>query len=56
MPTYDVRCLICNGTQELSRSMDDDSPLPLCCGMTMQRKWDSPLIKFNGRGFYSTGG
>jgi predicted nucleic acid-binding Zn ribbon protein len=35
-----------------------DTALPPCptCGETMSRVWSAPAVKFNGTGFYSTGG
>jgi len=53
MPMYDFKCLTCNITIEKA-----DRVLPPCphCGDTMNRVWDAPAVKFNGPGFYSTGG
>lgn len=53
MPNYDFKCLTCNIVEE-----KQDTALPPCpeCGETMARLWQAPAIKFNGSGFYSTGG
>ena len=53
MPNYDFKCLTCNLMLELQ-----DTALPPCptCGETMSRVWSAPAVKFNGTGFYSTGG
>jgi len=56
MPNVDYRCSICNAMFEISKSVDEESPAPICCGMSMNRIWTAVPIKFNGGGFYSTGG
>lgn len=50
---YDFKCETCNLVLETN-----DPALPPCttCGTTMIRIWSVPAIKFNGTGFYSTGG
>ena len=55
MPKYDYKCNECGGTQEIERSFGDSTE-PICCQITMTRVWSAPAIKFNGSGFYSTGG
>jgi putative FmdB family regulatory protein len=55
MPTYDYKCEACGGTQEVERSFGDNTE-PICCQATMSRVWSAPAVKFNGTGFYSTGG
>lgn len=55
MPKYDYKCNECGGTQEVDRSFGDNTE-PICCQTTMTRIWSAPAIKFNGTGFYSTGG
>ena len=53
MPLYDFKCETCNDVVELN---DSAPPGCMTCGMTMVRIWSAPAIKFNGTGFYSTGG
>jgi putative FmdB family regulatory protein len=55
MPNYDYKCDVCGGQQEVERSFGDDTQ-PVCCQTTMTRVWSAPAVKFNGTGFYSTGG
>ena len=53
MPNYDFKCDTCGSVLEVN----DPTPMPCTtCGMTMVRIWSAPAIKFNGSGFYSTGG
>jgi putative FmdB family regulatory protein len=53
MPLFDFKCNCCSDVIEVSENIP-----PACktCGETMQRIWSAPAIKFNGTGFYSTGG
>ena len=53
MPSYDFKCETCTTILET-----EDTALPPCpsCGINMIRIWSVPAIKFNGTGFYSTGG
>ncbi len=53
MPLYDFKCSACTEVQETNENIP-----PACgtCGETMHRIWSAPAIKFNGTGFYSTGG
>ena len=55
MPKYDYKCNECGGAQEVERSFGDSTE-PICCQVTMSRIWSAPAVKFNGPGFYSTGG
>jgi putative FmdB family regulatory protein len=55
MPTYEYKCNVCGGTQEVQRAYGDTTE-PICCQSTMSRVWSAPAVKFNGSGFYSTGG
>jgi putative FmdB family regulatory protein len=55
MPIYDYKCNECGGTQEVERSFGDNTE-PICCQTVMARVWSAPAVKFNGTGFYSTGG
>jgi len=57
MPTYEYRCNECLTLQVLSRHVDDRDEEVICvCGEQMNRVYNTPGIKFNGPGFYSTGG
>jgi putative FmdB family regulatory protein len=53
MPLFDFKCSYCTEVIEINENIP-----PACgtCGETMQRVWSAPGIKFNGPGFYSTGG
>ena len=53
MPTYEYKCKVCGGIQEITRSYDDDT-VPVCCQTSMERVWSSTPIHFKGGGFYST--
>lgn len=53
MPTYDYRCSICNGVQEVLRQYGEDHK-PVCCGVIMERVWTSNPVIFKTGGFYST--
>jgi putative FmdB family regulatory protein len=55
MPKYDYKCNTCGGEQEIERSIGDSTE-PICCQTTMSRVWSAVAVKFNGTGFYSTGG
>ena len=55
MPKYDYKCDKCGGQQEIDRSFGDSTE-PICCQTVMTRVWSAPAVKFNGTGFYSTGG
>ena len=55
MPTYEYKCNLCGGTQEVQRAYGDSTE-PICCQSTMSRVWSAPAVKFTGTGFYSTGG
>ena len=57
MPTYEYRCNTCQAHQELQRKVDDRDDELLCvCGKNMTRTISAVPIRFNGGGFYSTGG
>lgn len=58
MATYEY---ICPGDGELviiERPMSEPEIDYMCdiCGAKLQRVWNAPPVKFNGTGFYSTGG
>ena len=38
----------------VERSMFEEGPDPICCGMNMRRIFGSQPVKFNGSGFYTT--
>jgi predicted nucleic acid-binding Zn ribbon protein len=51
----------CNNDLEvviISRGMTEDEIIPYCdtCNEPMSRVYSPPPVKFNGTGFYSTGG
>lgn len=52
---YEFRCQVCNVQYDVQREMGD-TLAPICCGVRMERVWSTPGVKFNGPGFYSTGG
>ena len=56
MPQYDYRCEVCNALMTITRSIHDDAVAPPHCGIEMRQVYSTPGIKFNGSGFYSTGG
>lgn len=56
MPTYEYECPSDNTRMELSLSYDHEPPVCVVCGDTLRRVYTAPAIKFNGTGFYSTGG
>ena len=57
MPTYEYRCNKCMSLTTLSRKVDErDEEVACICGHTSSRIYNTPSIRFNGRGFYSTGG
>jgi putative FmdB family regulatory protein len=58
MASYEYQCKEDASTQTIQRGMTDDEIIPLCdsCNSPMERVYSTPAIKFNGTGFYSTGG
>ena len=59
MPNYDYRCRTHTDIwTEVARSFEERDDFPLCetCKEPMERVYSAPAIKFNGTGFYSTGG
>lgn len=61
MPTYDFKCNTCNATREVFiYHKDYEKYVVRCetldCYKPMERVYSAPVIKFNGSGFYSTGG
>jgi putative FmdB family regulatory protein len=53
MPRYDFKCGTCG---ELVETIENIAPVCNTCSGTMLRIWSVPAVKFNGSGFYSTGG
>lgn len=55
MPTYEYECKECEYKKEFGIRFEVG---PDCdkCYKTMTRVWSAPAVKFNGPGFYSTGG
>lgn len=58
MASYEYKCRADGSTQTIQRGMTDDEIVPLCaiCKEPMERVYSAPPVKFNGSGFYSTGG
>ena len=57
MPVYEYECEDCKSTMEINTPVAKYQEVYEChCGKTMRRKYSVPGIKFNGPGFYSTGG
>ena len=54
--TYDYKCVQCNLTLSVERSIHSEASNPICsdCGEVMQRVWNTPSVTFKGSGFYST--
>jgi hypothetical protein len=55
MAKYDYRCNACGSVQEIEKPMGSDWA-PTCCDATMAQVYTAVPVKFNGSGFYSTGG
>lgn len=58
MASYEYQCSNDKSRQVIQRGMTDDEIIPLCdnCNRPMERVYSAPAVKFNGTGFYSTGG
>ena len=55
--TYEYKCEKCEQLYTLQREIDKRDDAVLCdCGWGATRIFSAPAIKFNGTGFYSTGG
>ena len=53
MPLYDYVCE--NGhTKEIAHGMTDAPRMYCHCGKILKKAMSSPLVQFNGEGFYST--
>ena len=57
MPTYEYKCETCGIKKDKQVDMEDRDLLWACsCGHPMKRVYTAVPVKFNGSGFYSTGG
>lgn len=58
MASYDYKCESDSWEVTINRGMTDDEIIPYCdmCNNPMARVYLAPPVKFNGTGFYSTGG
>ena len=57
MPTYEFKCATCGTTMDMNVPVQDrDSVWECSCGDPMKRVYKAVPVKFNGPGFYSTGG
>ena len=58
MASYDYNCTADGFTLTIQRGMTEDEIIPMCdtCNEPMVRVYSAPPVKFNGSGFYSTGG
>jgi predicted nucleic acid-binding Zn ribbon protein len=56
--TYEYKCSIDGSVITITRGMTEDEIIPYCdeCNEPMGRLYSAPPVKFNGTGFYSTGG
>jgi putative FmdB family regulatory protein len=50
MPIYEFKCISCEITIEMEKSMDEEHK-PICCGIEMHRVWGSIGISFKGTGW-----
>ena len=58
MATYEYKCELDNQEASVERRMADEEVFPVCniCNQDMKRVYYAAPVKFNGTGFYSTGG
>lgn len=58
MASYEYKCNTDSEVVIISRGMTEDEIIPYCdtCNQPMSRVYSPPPVKFNGTGFYSTGG
>ena len=56
--TYEYKCSTDDSITTVTRGMTEDEIIPYCdsCNEPMARVYNAPPVKFNGSGFYSTGG
>jgi predicted nucleic acid-binding Zn ribbon protein len=58
MASYEYKCDGDGYLITITRGMTEDEIIPYCdkCNEPMSRMYSAPPVKFNGSGFYSTGG
>lgn len=58
MASYEYKCNNDNEVVIVNRGMTEEEILPYCdtCNEPMSRVYTAAPVKFNGTGFYSTGG
>ena len=58
MASYEYKCGVDLEIVTITRGMADDEIIPYCdkCNEPMTRVYNSAPVKFNAKGFYSTGG
>ena len=58
MATYEYQCKSDEFKVIIKRGMTEDEVIPYCdkCNEPMKRVYEATAVKFNGPGFYSTGG
>jgi putative FmdB family regulatory protein len=57
MPTYEYKCQTCDTFIDRQVDVEDRDDAWNCpCGGPMKRVYTAVPVKFNGSGFYSTGG
>lgn len=58
MASYEYKCKNDSEVVIVTRGMTDDEIIPYCdtCNDPMTRVYNPAPVKFNGSGFYSTGG
>jgi len=58
MPNYEYKCDSCGTSEDHPRHVDERDNFPNCqyCGILTRRVINATPVKFNGTGFYSTGG
>jgi predicted nucleic acid-binding Zn ribbon protein len=56
--SYEYKCDVDSEVVTIIRGMTEDEIIPYCdkCNEPMSRLYSAPPVKFNGTGFYSTGG
>jgi predicted nucleic acid-binding Zn ribbon protein len=56
--SYEYKCEVDSEVVIVTRGMTEDEIIPYCdtCNDPMTRVYNSAPVKFNGSGFYSTGG
>jgi predicted nucleic acid-binding Zn ribbon protein len=56
--SYEYKCNADSEVVTIIRGMTEDEIIPYCdkCNEPMSRLYSAPPVKFNGTGFYSTGG